>query len=269
MENKLDQLFQKKQSNILNIYFTAGFPNLNDTAKVILELEKAGADLIEIGMPYSDPMADGPTIQESGQVALDNGMNLNLLFDQINSIKGKTNTPLICMGYLNQVMQFGEKKFIQKCKETGVDGLILPDLPLDIYESDYKNLFEENDIKICFLITPQTSDERIKEIDRLSSGFIYVVADSSITGNATGISPKQIEYFERINAMNLNSNKLIGFGISDAQSFKTACQYSNGAIIGSAFIRALKNKEHGLTDNISNFIGSILNEKLINSPLKK
>ena len=259
MENKLDQLFQIKQSNILNIYFTAGFPKLNDTGEIILELEKAGADLIEIGMPYSDPMADGPTIQESGQVALNNGMNLNLLFDQISSIKDKTNTPLICMGYLNQVMQFGENEFIQKCKETGVDGLILPDLPLDIYESDYKQLFEDNNIKICFLITPQTSDERIQEIDRLSSGFIYVVADSSITGNSKGISPQQIEYFERINAMNLKSKKLIGFGISDAQSFNTACQYSNGAIIGSAFIRSLNTNKTGLKENVSNFIGSILN----------
>ncbi len=259
MANKLDQLFEKKQSDILNIYFTAGFPNLNDTGNIILELEKAGADLIEIGMPYSDPMADGPTIQDSGQIALENGMNLNLLFDQINSIKKQASTPLICMGYLNQVMQFGENNFIRKCKETGVDGLILPDLPLDIYESDYKNLFEENDIKICFLITPQTSDERIREIDRLSTGFIYVVADSSITGNSKGISPKQIEYFERINSMNLQSKKLIGFGISDAQSFKTASQYSNGAIIGSAFIRAIKNGQQDLNTNISNFISSILN----------
>ena len=258
MENKLDQLFEKKQSDILNIYFTAGYPKLEDTGNIILELEKAGADLIEIGMPYSDPMADGPTIQESGQVALDNGMNLKLLFDQINSIKGKTKTPLICMGYLNQVMQFGENKFIQKCKEAGVDGLILPDLPLDVYESDYKDLFEKNNIKICFLITPQTSDERIKEIDRLSSGFIYVVADSSITGNAKGISAQQINYFERINTMNLTSKKLIGFGISDAQSFNKACQYANGAIIGSAFIRALGNQKAQLESNISNFVESII-----------
>ncbi len=258
MENKLDQLFQKKQKNILNIYFTAGFPNLNDTGHIILELEKAGADLIEIGMPYSDPMADGPTIQESGQVALDNGMNLNLLFDQISTIKDKVNTPLICMGYLNQVMQFGEIKFIEKCKESGVDGLILPDLPLDVYESDYKNLLDENNIRICFLITPQTSDERIHEIDRLSSGFIYIVADAAITGNSKGISTKQIEYFERINKMNLKSKKLIGFGISDAQSFNTACQYANGAIIGSAFIRALKDDQQQVSENVSNFIGSIL-----------
>lgn len=259
MANKLDQLFEKKQSNILNIYFTAGFPKLEDTGNIILELEKAGADLIEIGMPYSDPMADGPTIQESGMVALNNGMNLNLLFDQINSIKGKTETPLICMGYLNQVMQFGEYDFIRKCVAAGVDGLILPDLPLDIYESDYKELFEANNIKICFLITPQTSDERIKEIDRLSSGFIYVVADSSITGNSKGISQQQIDYFERINAMNLQSKKLIGFGISDSSSFKTACQYANGAIIGSAFIRALNNPAKDLKGNVGDFINSILN----------
>jgi len=237
--SQIDKLFSQKKQNILNIYFTAGYPNLDDTGDIILSLEKAGVDLIEIGMPYSDPLADGPTIQESGMRAIKNGMTLAILFDQIQAVRSKTDIPLIMMGYFNQIMQYGETAFLKKCKEVGVDGLILPDLPLFEYESHFKQLFENHGLSISFLITPQTSEERVRKIDELTRGFIYMVSSASITGAKKGISPQQIEYFERINAMNLKNPRLIGFGISDNETFTTACKYANGAIIGSAYIRAL------------------------------
>ncbi len=237
--NRIQQLFQNKQEDILNIYFTAGYPNLQDTEKIILALEQGGADLIEIGMPYSDPLADGTTIQESGTAALKNGMTLPLLFEQIASVRGKTEIPLILMGYFNQVMQYGEEKFFRKCKESGIDGVILPDMPLHVYEEDFKSLFEELDLSISFLITPQTSEARIRQVDELTRGFIYMVSSASITGAKAGISEEQLAYFERINAMQLQHPRLIGFGISDHETFQTACRYAQGAIIGSAFIKVL------------------------------
>ncbi len=237
--NRIDKLFAEKKQNILNIYFTAGYPNLNDTGDIILSLEQAGADIIEIGMPYSDPLADGPTIQKSGMKAIKNGMILPILFDQIQEVRSKTNIPLIMMGYFNQIMQYGETAFLKKCREVGVDGLILPDLPLFEYETHFKQLFESHGLNISFLITPQTSEERIRKIDELTRGFIYMVSSASITGAKKGISPQQVEYFERINSMNLKNPRLIGFGISDNETFTKACEYANGAIIGSAYIRAL------------------------------
>lgn len=237
--SRIDKLFTQKKQNILNIYFTAGYPNLEDTGEIILSLEKAGVDLIEIGMPYSDPLADGPTIQESGMKAIKNGMTLPILFDQIQRVRSKTDIPLIMMGYFNQIMQYGEEAFFKKCREVGVDGLILPDLPLFEYENHFKQRFENHRLSISFLITPQTSEERIRKIDELTRGFIYMVSSASITGAKKGISPQQIEYFERINAMNLKNPRLIGFGISDNETFTTACKYATGAIIGSAYIRAL------------------------------
>jgi tryptophan synthase alpha chain len=237
--NRLTQLFTTKKSNILNVYFTAGYPKCGDTEGVISALEKSGVDLIELGMPYSDPLADGPTIQESGTKALENGMHLNLLFEQIQSARKTTEIPLILMGYYNQVMQFGDDKFFEKCAETGVDGLILPDLPLSVYEEKYQKRLADLDLKISFLITPQTPAERIRKIDKLSTGFVYVVSSYAITGSTTGISAEQIAYFKRIEAMKLKNPRLIGFGISDRATFNTACQYANGAIIGSAFIKAL------------------------------
>jgi tryptophan synthase alpha chain len=237
--NRLSNLFNKKKKNILNVYFTAGYPNLDDTEGLILELAKSGADLIEIGMPYSDPLADGPTIQQSGSKALENGMTLNLLFEQIKSARKKTDVPLILMGYFNQVMQFGDDKFLKMCQESGVDGLILPDLPLDVFEKNYVKKFEALNLKMSFLITPQTPVERIRKIDKLTNGFVYIVSSYAITGSTTGISKEQIAYFERIKAMKLRNPQLIGFGISDKSSFNIACEYSNGAIIGSAFIKAL------------------------------
>jgi tryptophan synthase alpha chain len=251
--NRIEQLFKYKTQDILNIYFTAGYPNLEDTSTIIQTLANAGVDLIEVGMPYSDPLADGATIQASSQIALKNGMQLDILFAQIQEARQFTDIPLILMGYFNQVMQYGEQAFFEKCKEVGVDGLILPDLPIYEYEHFYKKYFEELDLSISFLITPQTSKERILKIDELTRGFIYMVSNASITGAKSGISNQQINYFERINAMNLLHPRLIGFGISNHETFSTACQYANGAIIGSAFIRALA-KEGKLENKIFDFV---------------
>jgi tryptophan synthase alpha chain len=259
--NRLSNLFNKKKKNILNVYFTAGYPKRDDTEGLILELAKSGADLIEIGMPYSDPLADGPTIQESGSKALENGMSLNLLFEQIKSVRKQTEVPLILMGYFNQVMQFGDDKFLKMCQESGVDGLILPDLPLDVYEQNYVKKFEALNLKMSFLITPQTPVERIRKIDKLTNGFVYIVSSYAITGSTTGISKEQIAYFERIKAMKLKNPQLIGFGISDKSSFNTACEYANGAIIGSAYIKALtKANTEGvdLKKATKDFVGAVL-----------
>ncbi|MEL6668360.1 MAG: tryptophan synthase subunit alpha [Bacteroidota bacterium] len=237
--NRLDTLFSSKSEQILNVYFTAGYPSLHDTKDIILGLEAGGADLIEVGIPYSDPLADGTTIQQSSTQALANGMSLEVLFEQLQQVRQETEIPLVLMGYYNQVLQFGESRFIDFCTSAGVDGLILPDLPLAEFQSDMLALCQQADLRVSFLITPQTSEARIRQIDQISDGFIYVVSSSSITGKTRDISPQQIEYFERIEGMNLKNPRLIGFGISDAKSFQTACQYANGAIIGSAFIRAL------------------------------
>ena len=239
--SRLQQLFEHKKKDILNIYFTAGYPGLHDTETIILALEEAGVDLIEVGMPYSDPLADGPTIQDSGQVALKNGMTLPLLFDQIERVREKTEIPLVLMGYFNQVMQYGEEAFLKKCQQVGIDGLILPDLPIFEYETYYQSHFEATGLDISFLITPNTSEARIRKIDALSKGFIYMVSNSSITGAKNAISNQQLDYFNRINAMNLNNPRLIGFGISNHETFRTACNYGSGAIIGSAYIKTLKN----------------------------
>ena len=239
MKNRITALFERKDKNILSIYFTAGYPELNDTQTIITELEKSGADLIEIGMPFSDPVADGPVIQHSSEIALQNGMSINLLFEQLKEIRRSISIPLILMGYLNPVMQYGIENFCQKCKETGIDGTIIPDLPLEIYEAEYKEIFEENSLSNIFLVTPQTSDERIRKIDTLSTGFIYMVSSSSTTGVKGAVNEEQLAYFEKIRTMNLRSKLLIGFGISDKASFEKASGYANGAIIGSAFVKAL------------------------------
>lgn len=254
--NRLDQLFQNKEKEVLNIYFTAGYPTLDATETIILELDKAGVDLIEVGMPYSDPLADGPTIQGSGQQALVNGMTVPILFEQLKRVREQTEVPLILMGYFNQVMQYGIGKFIQDCVDVGIDGVILPDLPLFEYESYYKKLFEKAGLYFSFLITPQTSEERIRKVDELTKGFIYMVSNSAITGAKNTISEKQIEYFNRIQAMELNNPRLIGFGISSHETYATACQYANGAIIGSAFIRTV-GKAENLSESIADFVHSI------------
>lgn len=241
--NRLTTLFQTKTENLLNVYFTAGYPQLDSTETIIRTLADAGADLIEVGVPYSDPMADGETIQKSSMQALKNGMTLDTLFAQLRSARQHTEVPMVLMGYFNQVMQYGPERFCKAAQDAGVDGLILPDLPVFEYEQEFKAIAERYDLQITFLITPQTSDERIRKIGALSTGFIYVVSSSSITGSSSGISDGQKDYFARIAALDLPQPKLIGFGISDAKSFRTACEYANGAIIGSAFIRALAGQE--------------------------
>ena len=253
--NSIQDLFQQKDKNLLSIYFTCGYPKLEDTTKVIQQLEKSGVDFIEVGLPYSDPLADGPTIQDSSQKALENGINLDLIFDQLMSIKETNKTPLVLMGYLNQMLKYGEDKFCQKVVDCGIDTVILPDLPMIEFENHYKALFEKYGITNVFLITPHTSEERIRKIDSYSKAFIYVVASASITGAKGGISNNQVAYFERIQNMNLQSNLIIGFGISDKQTFNTACNYANGTIIGSAFI---KNIGKNGVDKIDDFIKPII-----------
>ncbi len=247
MENRITGLFKRKDKNIVSIYFTAGYPQLTDTAKIITELEKSGADLIEIGIPFSDPVADGPVIQHSSEIALQNGMTINLLFDQLKDIRRKVSIPLILMGYLNPVMQYGIENFCIKCRETGIDGTIIPDLPLEIYEDEYKEIFTRNSLSNIFLITPQTSEERIRKIEAATTGFIYMVSSSSTTGVKGAVNKEQESYFERIQMMNLHAKRLIGFGISGKASFEKASAYANGAIIGSAFVKALA--EEGTIEN--------------------
>lgn len=238
--NRIKQLFEKKQKNILSIYFTAGFPQLNDTGNVIRELEANGIDLIEIGIPFSDPMADGPTIQESGTIALRNGMTLKVLFEQLKDIRSDVAIPLILMGYLNPIMQYGFENFCKQCKETGIDGAIIPDLPFKDYISQYKPIADRYDIKIVMLITPETSDERIRLIDEHTDGFIYMVSSASTTGAQSNFDDKKQAYFRKINGMNLRNPRLIGFGISNKATLEAAQENASGAIIGSKFITLLK-----------------------------
>lgn len=247
-------LLKTKEERLCSVFFSAGFPKLNDTKKIIQDLDANGVDFIEVGLPYSDPMADGETIQYSSAVALKNGINLDIIFNQLKEIKGTVKTPLVLMGYLNQVLKYGEEDFCKICQECGIETVILPDLPMIEYENHYKALFAKYGISNVFLITPQTSDERILKIDEMSDAFIYVVASSSITGAKGEISQGQIDYFNRIKSMNLKSKLIVGFGISSKSTFDTACEYMNGAIIGSAFVNYLK--EEGV-DTIGRFVKGI------------
>ncbi|WP_340111043.1 tryptophan synthase subunit alpha [Maribellus mangrovi] len=256
MKNRINQLFETKKQNILSVYFTAGFPKLNDTVEIIRELENNGVDLIEIGIPFSDPTADGPTIQKSSESALKNGMNLNLLFEQLKDIRKSVKIPLILMGYINPVYQYGIERFCAKCAEVGIDGTILPDLPLDEFESHYKNFFDKYKLHNVLLITPQTSEKRIRQIDEISGGFIYMVSSASTTGAGKKVEDFHLDYFDRIKKMQLKNPRLIGFGISDHATFKNACNYANGAIIGSAFVSVISDSE-SVKNDISNFVKSI------------
>lgn len=264
VNNRIEKLFSEKKKNILNVYCTAGYPHLDDTLKVLYSLQKHGADMVEMGMPYSDPLADGPVIQQSSMTALQNGMTIQKLFEQLSNCRNKITPsgdggfqiPLILMGYLNPVLQFGIEKFCKMAKEVGVDGIILPDLPIYEFENEYRKYFEENDLHFIFLITPETSEERIRKIDTLSKGFIYAVSSSSTTGNNKEID-QQENYFLKIQNMNLKNPVLVGFGIKDKQTFQAACKYSNGAIIGSAYIKALQNAVD-IESATQQFLGDIL-----------
>ncbi len=254
--NRLDEVFQQKKANILSVYFTAGFPGLTDTIPIMTHLQDAGADIIEVGIPYSDPVADGPTIQESNQAALKNGMNLRLLLQQLKDVRKQINIPIVLMGYFNPVMQYGIERFCQECHELGVDGFIFPDLPMQMYLDEFKEAFEKHGLHNIFLITPQTSDERVRAIDKNSDSFIYVVSSASITGAKTGISSEQEAYFQRICDLKLKNPTLIGFGISNQETFEKACKTAHGAIIGSAFIKVLEHSKDLKTD-IHNYIRSV------------
>jgi tryptophan synthase alpha chain len=255
VQNRLASVFVEKK-NILNIYFTAGFPQLSDTVPIIKDLQRVGVDMIEIGVPFSDPLADGETIQKSGLQAIENGMTLSLLFEQLEGIRKEIHIPLLLMGYLNPVLQFGIENFCQKCAEVGIDGVILPDLPLREYVEDYQAMFERYNLANVFLITPQTSEQRIRQIDEIAKGFIYIVSTASTTGTKSGTTDSQMPYFQRVKAMNLKTPTLIGFGISDKQSFEKANQYADGAIIGSAFIKMLA-QSSDLGQDIEKFVKSI------------
>lgn len=244
----------KEEGKLLSIYFTAGYPELEDTVSIIEELERSGVDMIEIGLPFSDPLADGPTIQESSTAALRNGMSTALLFEQLKGIRNSVKIPLIIMGYFNPVLQYGVEEFCSKCAEIGIDGLILPDLPLDVYQEQYEDIFKKHGLLNMFLITPQTSDERIHQIDEASGGFIYMVSSASTTGAKSGFGPEQQQYFERIGSMQLKHPQIVGFGISNAETFDQATQRAKGAIIGSAFIKFLTREGK---KNIDKFIKSI------------
>ena len=253
--NRIKQLFQDKK-DILSIYYTAGYPNIGDTVPILETLEASGADLVEIGIPFSDPLADGPTIQHSGETALENGMSLKLLFEQLADVRPKVKMPLILMGYVNTVHKYGIEAFAQKCAQVGVDGVILPDLPFQVYLDEYKETFDKFGVSNIFLITPQTPEERIKLIDEKTNGFIYMVSSASVTGAKKGLSDGQLAYFDRVNRLNLENPALIGFGISDHDSYKETCKYADGAIIGSAFVKLL-GQEGDLHKNIQSFIKSI------------
>lgn len=237
--NRINQLFNRKKKDILSIYFCAGFPTLEGTADVIKALEKKGTDLIEIGIPFSDPMADGPVIQHAATCALKNGMTLKLLFSQLKNIRKEVQVPLILMGYLNPVMQYGFENFCRTCRETGIDGVIIPDLPFKDYMEQFRPVAEQYDIKVIMLITPETSEERIRLIDENTDGFIYMVSSAAITGAQTDFNARKVEYFRRIAGMNLRNPRMIGFGISNKQTFESASAHAAGAIIGSKFVSLL------------------------------
>ena len=237
--NRINQTLNQDKK-LLSIYFTAGFPQLEDTVPILEQLQEADVDMIELGLPFSDPLADGPTIQESSTQALRNGMTTDKLFTQLEGIRNRINVPLIVMGYFNPMMQYGVERFCKRCQEVGIDGLIIPDLPADVYHTQYQSLFQQYGLLNMFLITPQTPDERIRYIDQVSEGFIYMVSSAATTGAQGSFGDTQQHYFQRIADMKLQSKLLVGFGISNAETYQSAVAHSQGAIIGSAFIKHLE-----------------------------
>ena len=253
--NRLNTLFANKKDNLLSIYFTAGYPALDTTLDIAEALEKAGVDFLEIGFPYSDPVADGPVIQHSSEVALQNGMNLNLLFEQLADLRKRVSIPIMLMGYFNPVVQYGVERFCKKATEVGVDGIIVPDLPIYEYEMLYAGIFKNSGLSNIFMVTPQTSAERIRKIDELSNSFIYLLSSSSITGTALHLSVNIEDYYKRIKLMNLKNPTIIGFGITDRKSFNKACEYASGAIVGTKFVKHLA--EPGYLATVPNFVKNI------------
>ena len=253
--NRIDQKFQEDKK-LLSIYFSAGHPNLEDTVPILKKLQTAGVDMVEIGLPFSDPLADGPTIQESSTKALQNGMTTDKLFSQLENIREEIHIPLVLMGYFNPMMQYGIEKFCQRCQAIGIDGLIIPDLPVDVYHDQYKSLFDQYGLYNMFFITPQTPEQRIRYIDEISNGFIYMVSSASVTGAKSTFGNTQTAYFQRIADMHLDTPTVVGFGISNADTYTAATANSKGAIIGSAFIKFLEEKD---VAHIEEFVRSILN----------
>jgi tryptophan synthase, alpha subunit len=249
MQNRINQLFQVKNSNILSVYFTAGYPNLEDTMPVLRELQSQGINMVEVGIPFSDPMADGPVIQDSGNVALKNGITLHKIINQLEGMRPEIHIPVILMGYLNVIMQYGLEAFCQDCKRVGVDGLILPDLPMRDYINEYKPMMDHYGLAMILLITPETSDERIREIDENTSSFIYMVSSASTTGAQRSFNESKQAYFKKINGMGLKNSRLIGFGISNKATLEAAFKNASGAIIGSRFIECLK-REKTISDAV-------------------
>ncbi len=254
--SRIKELFQKKIYRILNVYCTAGYPELNSTLKVMSALEENGADLIELGMPYSDPLADGQVIQNSSSKALSNGMTIHGLFEQLKNFRNKINVPVILMGYMNPVLQYGFEKFCADAAAVGVDGLILPDLPQFEFENEYGAVIKKYGLDFIFLITPETSEERIKKLDELSTGFLYAVSSSATTGSEKDFNAVET-YLQRLKSYQLKNPVLVGFGIKDKQTFESSCKYANGAIIGSAFIKALEN-ENDIETTTKLFLNKIL-----------
>ena len=237
--NRINQTLNQDKK-LLSIYFTAGFPQLGDTVPILEQLQEADVDMIELGLPFSDPLADGPTIQESSTQALRNGMTTDKLFTQLEGIRDRIHVPMIVMGYFNPIMQYGVERFCKRCQEVGIDGLIIPDLPADVYHEQYQSLFQQYGLLNMFLITPQTPEERIRYIDQVSEGFIYMVSSAATTGAQGSFGDTQQHYFQRIADMKLQSKLLVGFGISNAETYQAAVAHSQGAIIGSAFIKHLE-----------------------------
>jgi tryptophan synthase alpha chain len=255
--SRIGELFARKNQNILNVYFTAGFPALNSTLTIMKSLQDAGADMIELGMPYSDPLADGPVIQSSSAVALANGMTIRGLFEQLKNFRKEIQLPVLLMGYMNPILQYGFENFCRDAREAGVDGLILPDLPMFEFEKEYGGLVKKYKLDFVFLVTPETAEVRIRQLDLQSSGFLYAVSSSSTTGNIVALG-EQEKYFKKLQSMKLKNPVLIGFGIKDKTSFTKACSFASGAIIGTAFIRILENApEQEIPGRTKDFINSL------------
>lgn len=254
--NRIQHLFERKKNGVLNVYCTAGYPNLNSTVQVMKALQDNGVDLIELGMPYSDPLADGPVIQASGSKALENGMTIAFLFEQLKNFRKEINLPVILMGYMNPVLQYGFEKFCADASALGIDGLILPDLPEFEFETEYGGIIKKYGLDFIFLVTPETSEERVRKLDELSSGFLYAVSSSATTGKDKDFTAVE-KYLQRLQSMKLKNPVLVGFGIKDKETFQSACQYANGAIIGTAFIKAIENTTN-LENSVKQFLQAVI-----------